>query len=127
MTVHAPIALALALVANIANAADDVPDCSAENLGNLAQQDANYCAAQAYQAADTALNDAYKKLGAERGAAYKAKLKKVELAWIAYRDAECALEMDSFGEGSMAPMVYSGCMRRLTEQRTELLIEAMDP
>ena len=119
--------LAFALVARVANAADEVPDCSAENLGNLAQQDANYCAAKAYETADAALNDAYKKLGADRGPAYKAKLKKVELAWIAYRDAECALELDSFDGGSIAPMIYSGCMRRLTEQRTELLVEAMDP
>ncbi len=123
-----PRALAAALLLTCtAHAADDVPDCSPENLGNLAQQDANYCAAQAYETADQALNDAYKKLGADRGPAYKAKLKKVELAWIAYRDAECALELDSFGGGSMAPMVYSGCLSRLTKQRTELLVEAMDP
>lgn len=117
----------LLLFAPGALAADPQPDCSAENRGSLAQQDANLCAALDYQAADKALNEAYARLAAARRGRSKALLKQTELAWITYRDSECAFQMDTFGEGSMAPMVESYCLTRLTVERTTLLVEALDP
>jgi len=79
------------------------------------QTEMNICASADYKHADTELTTAYHEL------AQTPELIATERAWIAYRDAECAYEFGFYQGGSMAPMVYSMCMTRLTNERTAVL------
>jgi uncharacterized protein YecT (DUF1311 family) len=107
-------------------AQDDV-DC--ENP--IAQQDMNYCEAQAYEAADADLNVAWREARAaakETDASLPDDLKGADEAllagqrgWLAYRDGQCKLSGFEARGGSMEPMLVSGCLRDLTEKRTEEL------
>jgi len=46
-------------------------------------------------------------------------------AWLAFRDAQCAIEGGEYAGGSMQPMVRSGCLARLTRERTAQLKDMM--
>ncbi len=43
--------------------------------------------------------------------------------WIAYRDGHCELAGWEAHGGSMEPMLVSGCLERLTRERTKQLRE----
>lgn len=45
-------------------------------------------------------------------------LRAAQRAWIAFRDAECELEYAVWGSGSMRNIAGSGCIMRLTAERT---------
>jgi uncharacterized protein YecT (DUF1311 family) len=45
-------------------------------------------------------------------------------AWISYRDAQCEAARQRFEGGTMAPIIYSGCMWRATEHRIQELQDA---
>jgi uncharacterized protein YecT (DUF1311 family) len=93
-----------------------------------AQVELTFCAEQDWQAADAALNDAYRAARAmmrqidlglpkdEQGA--EANLREAQRAWVSFRDATCAAEGYAMHGGSAEPMVIYGCRARLTEQRT---------
>jgi uncharacterized protein YecT (DUF1311 family) len=49
------------------------------------------------------------------------KLKVAQLAWSHYRDAQCAAGEQQFEGGTIAPSVRSGCVKELSERRTEEL------
>jgi len=86
------------------------------------QSTMNRCADQAYRAADAKLNAAYGKLmAAQSDDGFKAKLKAAQRAWISFRDAECTFETADNEGGSIHPMVYAGCLTRLTKERTKAL------
>ena len=89
------------------------------------QVELNECTAQAYQAADKELNDAYQVLVGKlsNNAASLEKLRAAQRAWIGFRDAECAFESSAVEGGSAQPMVRNGCLETLTETRTETLRE----
>lgn len=97
--------------------------------GAMTQLDLNECSAKAYEAADKGLNRAYEAaLGVARqydsspeGHA-EGSLRAAQRAWIAYRDAACEAEAALWEGGSAQPMIRSGCLGRLTEQRTEDLM-----
>jgi len=108
--------LALPLVLVAASAADI--DCR----NAMDQNTMNMCADKDYQAADKKLNELYAKLmTALDDAGYKAKLKAAEKAWIQYRDAECTFETAENEGGSIHPLVYSGCLTRLTDAHAKEL------
>ncbi|MEE3719906.1 lysozyme inhibitor LprI family protein [Tumidithrix elongata RA019] len=44
-----------------------------------------------------------------------------QLAWISFRDRNCKFASERFQGGSIAPMIYSNCIERLTKQRTDEL------
>lgn len=91
------------------------------------QQDMNQCAQIEWQAADEELNGAY----AEAMAALKAldadlakadrgaeeALRAAQRAWIAFRDNACLAESYAMFGGSAQPLLYNGCMARLTWAR----------
>ena len=52
---------------------------------------------------------------------YAATLLASQRAWIAYRDATCAVEGYGFRGGSAEPMERSACAARLTRERTTWL------
>ncbi|MFZ1109106.1 MAG: lysozyme inhibitor LprI family protein [Rhodomicrobium sp.] len=84
----------------------------------------NACAEDAYRKADAELNAVYKQVqsrnkdDAEAGKLLVA----AERAWVAFRDAECAFDAAPNAGGSIYPLVYFGCLQRLTKARTGQLI-----
>jgi uncharacterized protein YecT (DUF1311 family) len=94
--------------------------------GAVTQLDLNDCTHAAWMAADEELNLAY-------GAALEAArqydswpegraedtLRAAQRAWVAYRDAACEAEAALWDGGSAQPMILSGCLGRLTTQRTD--------
>ena len=83
------------------------------------QAEINQCWGQDARAADKKLNQTYQQLLRRYEAANLARQKLVDaqLAWIKYRDATCAFSYTRFSGGSIAPSVYSSCIKRVTQQR----------
>ena len=50
-------------------------------------------------------------------------LRDAQRAWIAFRDAECAMEYAAWGTGSIRSIAGADCMMSLTAERTVRLIE----
>ena len=110
--------LGLILVAALTSAA------RADECDNAMDQSTmNACADQSFKKADAELNTVYKKLQSRKNDdAEAAKLLiAAERAWVAFRDAECEFDAaDNLG-GSIYPMIYSGCLERLTQARIDQL------
>ncbi|HTL88324.1 MAG TPA: lysozyme inhibitor LprI family protein [Leptolyngbya sp.] len=86
------------------------------------QFEMNFCAAESAKASDRALNQAYQKAIARvKGTPNESQLVDAQLAWIKFRDADCAFARDRFKGGSIAPMVYSGCITQLSQERAKRL------
>lgn len=51
------------------------------------------------------------------GADLQISLRDAQRAWIAFRDAECALEYDRWAGGSIRTIVYAGCKMNMTARR----------
>lgn len=86
------------------------------------QTDMNICAGKAFQEADLALNEIYQKalkLLQESGPEKVEDFKQIQRAWVEFRDLNCAYAADVYEGGSMAPLVRSMCMEKLTQQRIE--------
>jgi uncharacterized protein YecT (DUF1311 family) len=100
------------------SAAAFADDCPEQNQNGL-----NRCAEDAYKKADAALNGVYRQITQRlKDDAETAKLLVgAQKAWIAFRDAECTFANSSNAGGSIYPMVYSGCLSRLTKARTKEL------
>lgn len=79
----------------------------------------------AADAADNRLNQTYRKLMTRLDNEAKAKLVKAEMAWIAFRDGQCAFEADWYRGGSASPYQYNLCLQRLTEARIRELQAAI--
>ena len=95
--------------------AEPKPDCK----NPMTQLDMTICAGRAAQASDRKLNQVYRQVRAGyKGSSQDDRLVTAQLAWIKFRDAECTVAAGRFEGGSMAPMVYAGCIDRLTQQRT---------
>ena len=107
------LSLGLFLLAGAASAA-----CPGQS-----QLEMNICAADEFQRADAALNAAW---GAAKafadGAGVGAQLLDAQRKWIAFRDAACQAEADLFTGGSIRPLVWNTCLTRLTQRRTEDLL-----
>lgn len=123
---------AIFLMAGAVSAEDQPVDCK----NAVTQTDMNICAARDHEAADKELNAQYKKtraamvawdaeLEGDQKGAEKALLKS-QRAWIDYRDGECAAEGFQARGGSLEPMLVSGCMAKLTRQRTKELADLAD-
>ena len=91
--------------------------------GHGSQAEASGCAHREYRAADAELNKAYNRLAGILDAEEKALLKATELAWIKYRDTNCAFESSQYAGGTMRPMIESFCLTRVTRARTAELKE----
>ncbi len=122
--------LALGLLALPATAQD--VDCSTA----MAQADLNQCAYQDWEEADAGLNDVYKEvvsaytlmdadLPEELGSGVET-LRNAQRAWITFRDLACEAEGFAMRGGSAEPLLVYGCMRALTEERTQHLQGMLD-
>lgn len=99
----------------------------------MSQVEINFCAEIDFQAADDALNRAYRSArevmrqidadlaAPQRGA--EVALRDAQRAWITFRDQACRADAWSWTGGSGYSMAYYGCQSRLTAQRTADLWE----
>ena len=86
----------------------------------MTQLEMNVCAGQAAKASDRELNRVYRQVRTKyKGTPQDDRLVTAQLAWMKFRDAECAVVAGRYEGGSMAPMAYAGCVDRLTQQRTK--------
>jgi uncharacterized protein YecT (DUF1311 family) len=89
------------------------------------QQEMNRDARERYDKADAELNKVYKKLIAGIVKEQKNALTDAQLAWIKFRDANCACWASPNKGGSIYPLIYYGRMKTMTEERTAELRELM--
>jgi uncharacterized protein YecT (DUF1311 family) len=82
------------------------------------QAEMNMCWGKEYKAADARLNEAYRQFMAKLNDEEKAQLKKAQLAWITYRDANCDFVADEYKGGTMRPMIAAICLAETTNNRT---------
>ena len=116
------IGAALAAPLLLAGATARADDADGINCNNaMAQNDMNICADKDYRKADAALNLTYKDTLKGQDAHSTDLLRKAQRAWIAFRDAECVYQNVENEGGSIYPMVYSGCLTRLTKIRIQQL------
>ena len=81
----------------------------------------NACAQQDYDAADRALNAAYKKARATLVATEKAALLAEQRAWLKARDPRCKQAFESEEGGSIWTSLYTTCLADATRERTAQL------
>ncbi|AUC10408.1 MULTISPECIES: lysozyme inhibitor LprI family protein [Agrobacterium] len=108
-------------------AAQTEPNCKEPQT----QADMTICAGKDYEKADKELNVAYQKLRKlliERDKAADADgkgatdaLVTAQRAWVAFRDANCALAGFQARGGSMEPMLISSCLAETSGKRAEEL------
>lgn len=78
-------------------------------------------AAASLKKADATLNAVYGQLTDRLSGRSVQKLRSAQRAWLAFRDAECALQGSAVEGGSAQPAVVSQCMATLTEERVRQL------
>jgi len=89
------------------------------------QHDMNQCAAREANEADADLNMIWREVlahyqradGGAGSAEGVKRLRAAQRAWIAFRDAECAVAGYEALGGSLEPMLVSGCNAELTRRR----------
>jgi uncharacterized protein YecT (DUF1311 family) len=75
------------------------------------------CANDELQRQDMRLNRLYKKLLGATEPSGREKLKAAQLAWIQFRDRQCEYEASSEQQGSMWPLLITGCHMDFTIRR----------
>ena len=94
----------------------------ANHANAQSQAEMNRQAAKDFHKADVKLNSTYAALMAKLpDAESKQKLKESQRAWLAFRDAETAFEVDEVRGGTMAPTFRYATMTELTDQRIKQL------
>lgn len=124
-------ALLLGLAAPVPAQAQDL-DCS----NPVTQLEMNQCAYEDWQAADAALNLAYKDAMAmlkdwdeyleEGDIPASDALRDAQRAWITFRDKACEAEGYAMRGGSAEPLLVNGCLARLTNERTTHLRDLVE-
>lgn len=114
------MSLAIGIASMFVTGAMAAEDCK----DPVSQMAMNICSGQDYKRADATLNKSYKVLVAKLEKDRRDQLKKVQIAWIKYRDLQCEFDSSKYDGGSMAPLVHSSCLTRITQQRNKNL-EAM--
>jgi uncharacterized protein YecT (DUF1311 family) len=119
--------LLILLHAGAAVAQDEQPDCD----NPVTQMEMNFCEAEAYRAADEELDKVWEEargaaeaLDAELSENLRGALDALvaaQRAWLQYRDNACKLAGFEARGGSMEPLLISGCLREMTEERTQEL------
>lgn len=116
MTGTARHTLGAAVAAALLPAAGHALDCATATT----QLDLNQCAEAAWSQSDATLNQLWQTVKPQADQmGLGDQLLAAQRAWLAHRDATCAYEQATFAGGSIAPMIYWACMRRITEQRND--------
>ena len=86
------------------------------------QSEMNRGAAREFETADATLNKVYKQLIGKLDDEGKEKFKLAQRAWVQFRDAQADFEADKEARGgSMAPLIYNGTRKTLTDARIKEL------
>jgi uncharacterized protein YecT (DUF1311 family) len=85
------------------------------------QHEMNQQAEDDYKKADAELNRVYRELMGHLSGGQKKALVDAEIAWIKFRDTNCACWAFVHKGGSLHPLMYFGHMQRMTEERTKQL------
>ena len=101
--------------------AQPIPPLPAKCNNAQTQTAMNICAQGEYEQADTRLNNVYQAVKASVSAEKANQLITAEEAWLTYRDRYCDFVAAQYAGGTMEPLVYSGCMTGLTQDRTAVL------
>lgn len=81
----------------------------------------NATATNAAKAADQALNTQYRATASKLSPASRTALRDAQRSWVGFRDQECKFASSGVKGGSAYPMVYAGCLKRLSDDRTRQL------
>lgn len=79
------------------------------------------CAAQNLDRETQRINATYTALRSKLDAKQSQQLKDVQLAWIKFKDLACAFETASVSGASLAPLIRSNCLLKITRQRADAL------
>ena len=79
------------------------------------------CASDSYAVADKKLNQVYQQNISKLSGEYRNRLIQAQRAWITFRDATCNFEAAEALGGSLEPLLYTGCLERVTSERTTYL------
>ncbi|MDB9514244.1 lysozyme inhibitor LprI family protein [Kamptonema animale CS-326] len=79
------------------------------------------CASDSYAVADKKLNQVYQQNISKLSGEYKNRLIQAQRAWITFRDATCNFEAAEALGGTLESLVYTGCLERVTSERTAYL------
>ncbi len=115
----ASVALAAGVAAMAAPAAAQDHGWDCKDYASLPQQGINACLADDWCAADARLNDVYQRLMRNVGPSEANTLRAAQRAWITFRDAACDVEAAQMRGGSGEPMLWFGCLGRLTDRRVD--------
>src|SRR5919108_3154933 len=110
------ITITFVVIAALGNAAQHT-DC--ENAQT--QLEMNQCAGTKRVAAEKRLNEVYSQYRRRLALAQKKKLTDAQEAWLAFRASWCTFVASGVEGGSVQPLVVSGCLRELTEERIKQL------
>lgn len=99
--------------------ADEADGIDCKNA--MAQQEMNICANKDFEAVDAVFNRTYRSVMAGLDPHSRDLLRASQREWIKFRDAECTYLSAQNEGGSIYPMVYSGCLTTLTEERIKQL------
>lgn len=78
----------------------------------------NICADRNFKEADAALNQVYQKgIGIVKGTKQEKNYIAVQRSWIKYRDLNCRYAADVYEGGTIAPLIFSNCMTKVTNER----------
>ncbi len=94
----------------------------ADDCANASTQaEMNTCAVTQYQTADKELNETYQNALKRAVPPQQELLKKAQTAWIAMRDADCALISSGTEGGSAQVMIANQCLADKTAEREAFL------
>jgi uncharacterized protein YecT (DUF1311 family) len=128
----AGLVLLTSSIPSLAQTAEPAVDCNNAQT----QLEMNLCAGRAAKESDRQLNIAYKKVQnsykstdtpADDRARQQKALTNAQLAWIKYRDSNCTWQASKFDGGSIQPMIYANCVDRMSQERTQELLESLEP
>ncbi len=89
------------------------------------QADMNQCAFAELERETKIINKTYHEFIARLNPLQKQQFKKIQLAWIKYKDLLCKFEASGVAGGSAYSMVLAGCLAEKTRQRNKE-IEALN-
>jgi uncharacterized protein YecT (DUF1311 family) len=85
------------------------------------QQEMNACAVRDYRAADAQLNIRYLAVMNALPAQRRVGLRQEQREWLKRRDPQCKAEAKDSEGGSIWPLDFYGCLRKLTLDRTKAI------
>jgi uncharacterized protein YecT (DUF1311 family) len=117
------VSLFLLLLALITTGRPTAGEYRSSSVSTVAQtqHEMNQQAEDEYKKADAELNRVYRELMGHLSGEQKKALTVAELAWIKFRDTNCACWALVHRGGSLYPLMHFGHMKSMTEERTKQL------